>query len=204
MPSEYDPIRQTVDDPLAEDGLEQVQNLFEEASRPYLGQPWSWLTWAIVLPLSALATPRVLSATGGLGVMVLWSVAVLLGGSVEAFHIVRGRRRQTSVMSSSVANWVLRAQGNLSLVAVLVSAALILQGSAWLLPGVWLLLLGHSLYTLGGLAARSLQAAGLIYQAGGVLAIWPHGLGLPVFALATLCGNLWVAIAIWRAGSANR
>lgn len=107
-------------------------------------------------------------------------------------------------MSSSVANWVLRAQGNLSLVAVLVSGALILQASAWLLPGVWLLLLGHSLFTLGGLAARSLRTAGLIYQAGGVLAIWPHGLGLEVFAVATLVGNLWVAVSIWRAGSENR
>lgn len=203
MASEYDPIRQSVDDPLAEDGLEQAQELFEDASRPYLSQPWSWLAWSLVLPLTALLTPRVLAATGGLGVMFLWSVAVLLGGAIEAVQILRGRR-QGDPGSSSLARWVLRAQGNLSLVAVLVSAALLFQGLAWLLPGIWLLLLGHSLFSLGGLAAKALRVGGLIYQAGGVLAIWPHGQSLAIFAVATFLGNLWIAGSIWRSRSGNR
>ena len=203
MASEYDPIRQTVDDPLAEDGLEQAKDLFEEASRPFLSQPWSWMAWSVVLPLTAVATPRVLAATGGLGVMLLWSVAVLVGGAIEAFQILRGRR-QGDARSSSLARWVLRAQGNLSLVAVVVSIALLFQGMAWLLPGVWLLLLGHSLFSFGGLAAGALRTGGLIYQVGGLLAIWPHGQGLAIFAVATLVGNLWIAGSIWRAGSRNR
>lgn len=203
MASEYDPIRQTIDDPLAEDGLEQVRELFEEASRPFLSQPWSWLAWSLILPSTALATSGILEATGGLGVMFLWSVAVLLGGAVEAFHILRARRRG-GVVSSSLASWVLRAQGNLSLVAVFVSAALLMQGMAWLLPGTWLLLLGHSLFSLGGLASGSLRAGGLVYQVGGLLAIWPHGWGLEIFALATFVGNLWIGLSIWRAESANR
>lgn len=203
MASEYDPIRRTIDDPLAEDGLERVRDYFEEASRPFLSQPWSWLAWSLVLPLTALATPWVLEATGGLGVMFLWSAAVLVGGAVEAFHILRARRR-TGGVSSSLATWVLRAQGNLSLVAVFVSIALLMQGMAWLLPGVWLLLLGHSLFSLGGLASGALRTGGLIYQLGGILAIWPHGRGLAVFALATFLGNLWIAWSIWRAGSGNR
>lgn len=203
MPSEYDPIRQSVDDPLAEDGLDRVHDLFEEASRPYLSQPWSWLTWALVLPLTAWLTPRALAAGGGTAVMLLWSVAVVAGGTIEAIQIVRGRR-QGSAQVSSIANWVLRAQGNLSLVAVLISSALILQDAAWLLPGLWLLLLGHSLFSLGGLASRPLRTAGLTYQVGGILAIWPHGSGLGLFALATLAGNLWVALSIWRARSATR
>lgn len=201
--SEYDPIRQSIDDPLAEDGLERVRELFEEASRPYLSQPWSWLAWGLILPLAALATPRVLNATGGLGVLFLWSMAALVGGAIEAFHILRARRRG-GVVSSSLASWVLRAQGNLSLVAALISAALLMQGLAWLLPGVWLLLLGHSLFSLGGLAAGGLRISGLLYQAGGILAIWPHGQGLTIFALATGVGNLWVAWSIWRTGSGNR
>lgn len=203
MASEYDPIRQTIDDPLAEDGLERVRELFEEASRPYLSQPWSWLAWGLILPLTALMTPWILGATGGLGVVFLWSAAVLVGGVFEAFHILRARRRG-GVVSSSLANWVLRAQGNLSLVAVLVSVALLLQGQAWLLPGIWLLLLGHSLFSLGGLAFGALRAGGLVYQVGGLLAIWPHGQGLGIFAVATFVGNLWIAWSIWRAGSGNR
>lgn len=203
MPSEYDPIRQTVDDPLAEDGLERVRELFEEASRPYLSQPWSWLCWSLILPLAALATPRVLSATGGLGVLLMWSGAVLVGGTIEAIFILRARRRAGAVFSS-VANWVLRAQGNLSLVAVFVSVALILQGLSWLLPGIWLLLLGHSFFGVGGLASPGLRTSGLVYQVGGVLALWPHGQSLVVFAAATFLGNLWLAWSIGREGSESR
>ena len=127
----------------------------------------------------------------------------MIGGVVEAVQILRGRR-QGNPRQSSLARWVLRAQGNLSLVAVLVSVALLFQGMAWLLPGIWLLLLGHSLFSLGGLAAGSLRIGGLIYQLGGVLAIWPHGREMAIFAVATLAGNLWIAVSIWRAGSRNR
>jgi hypothetical protein len=203
MASEYDPIRRTVDDPLAEEGLEQVRDLFAEASRPYLGQPWSWAAWSLILPAAALSTPRVLAATGGVGVMFLWSGAVLVGGIIEAVQILGGRRTGDPRLSS-LAQWVLRAQGNLSLVAVVVSVALLVQGMAWMLPAIWLLLLGHSLFSLGGLAAGALRVGGLIYQAGGLLAIWPHGQGLAIFAAATLVGNLWIAVSIWRAGSRNR
>lgn len=201
MASEYDPLRKTLDDPLAEDGLELVRDHFEEASRPYLSQPWSWFAWALILPSAALATPAVLRVTGGLGVLVLWSVAVLIGGVIEAMQIVRGRR-ESRAESSSLAAWVLRAQGNLSLVAVFISLALLLQDLPGLLPGVWLLLLGHSLFSFGGLAAGALRTTGLVYQAGGILAIWPHGWGLTIFAVATFVGNLWVGWSIWRARSA--
>lgn len=203
MPSEYDPLTKTLDDPLAEDGLEVVRDHFEEASRPFLSQPWSWLAWALILPSAALATPEVMRLAGGLGILALWSVAVLIGGAIEGVQILRGRRRSRAE-SSSLAAWVLRAQGNLSLVAVFVSLALLLQNLPWLLPGLWLLMLGHSLFSLGGLASPALRTAGLIYQAGGVLAIWPHGEALTIFAVATFVGNLWVAGSIWRARSGIR
>jgi hypothetical protein len=203
MASEYDPLRRTLDDPLAEDGLERVRDHFEKASQPYLGQPWSWLAWALILPSAALATPAVLRVAGGLGALVLWSIAVLIGGVIEAMQILGGRQH-SGAGSSTLATWVLRAQGNLSLVAVFVSLALVLQDQAWLLPGIWLLLLGHSLFSLGGLASRALRTAGLTYQLGGLLAIWPHGQALAIFAAATFLGNLWVAWPIWRARSATR
>jgi len=37
-------------------------------------------------------------------------------------------------------------------VALALSALLVWQDLAWALPGLWLLLLGHSFYMLGGIA----------------------------------------------------
>jgi hypothetical protein len=148
-----------------------------------------------------LATPEIHDATGGVGVLLLWSIAVIAGGVFEAVQIARARRR--GEQSSSLAGWVLRAQGNLSLIAVLLSIVLIWRQQAWLLPGLWLLLLGHSLFSLGGLASKALRIGGLLYQLGGLLAIWPHGRGGVIFAAATLVANLWIAVSIWRTQAAN-
>jgi hypothetical protein len=183
------------------DDLDRVRTHFESASRPYLRQPWSWLAWALILPAAALASPTVLADGGPLGLLILWSLAVFAGGVIEATQILRSRRAGPSTTLSA---WVLRAQGNLSLVALFVSIALLWQGVGWMLPGVWLLLLGHSLYTLGGMAFAPLRISGLIYQLGGVLAIWPHQLEMRVFALTTFVANLWVAWSIWRGRSESR
>jgi len=99
---------------------------------------------------------------------------------------------------SPLATWALRTQGNLSLVAVGLSVLLVWQDLAWALPGVWLLLLGHSFYVLGGIAFRPFRAYGLLYQVGGVAALWPGGAPLPVFALTTAAANLWMSYAVWR------
>jgi hypothetical protein len=65
-------------------------------------------------------------------------------------------------------------------------------------PGLWLLLLGHSFYVLGGIAFRPFRAYGLLYQIGGVAALWPGSAPLPLFALTAAAGNLWMAYAVWR------
>ena len=99
-------------------------------------------------------------------------------------------------------SWVLRVQGNLSLVAVALSALFIWQDLAWVLPAVWLLLLGHSFYMLGGLAFEPLRTCGILYQLGGLAALWP-GYALPAFAVATAAGNLWMGFCIWRSRRAE-
>jgi hypothetical protein len=189
--SEYDPLlapSEPVDD------LESVQGRFAEAARPFLSSPLSWLAWAVVLPVAALATPLALARGGGAGVLFLWSGAVLAGGVVEGLAITRQHRRRTLLGA-----WALRVQGNLSLVALALSVVLVWQDLSWLLPGLWLLLLGHSLYLLGGLAFAPLATGGIVYQAGGVLALWPGGRPLVALAAATALGNLWIAAAIYRA-----
>ena len=180
---------------MAEDDLDRVRSLFERASRPYLSQPWSWLAWAVILPTASLVTPAVAARGGPIGLLVLWSLAILAGGLIEAIQILRNRGL---VSSSTLSPWVLRAQGNLSLVAGVISIALIWQGAGWLLPGLWLMLLGHSLYTLGGMAFGPLRAGGLIYQMGGLVALLPHHLETRIFALTTFAANVWVAWSIWR------
>jgi len=195
MASEYDPL--IPDRAEVEDDLLPVQERFRRASGPYLRSPWSWLAWAVVLPAAALATPAMAGAGGPAGVLAGWSVAILLGGVVEVAAILRagGRAERTPL-----AAWVLRIQGNLSLVALALSVLLVWQDLAWALPGLWLLLLGHSLYLLGGLAFPPMRTCGAVFQIGGAAALWPHGDPLWAFAAATAAGNLWMAIQVWRLG----
>ena len=197
MASEYDPAFGRGGVSPAAGDLESVQAIFERAAAPYLSSPLPWIVWGIALPGAALGTRRVLDAAGPRGVLLLWSLTILAAGAIEAAAYAR-RRRHTEF--SSLARWVLRAQANLSLIGVLVSAALLLAGQGRLLPALWLLLLGHSLYGLGGLASRPLRTCGLIYQLGGVAALLFAGQAAIVFAVATAAGNLQVALALWRRG----
>jgi len=105
---------------------------------------------------------------------------------------------QLVVGAGALAGWALNVQGNLSLVAVALSLAMLLVGQGRLLPGIWLLLLGHSFFVLGSLAFPPFRACGLIYQLGGVVALWPSLDPLLVFAAATAAGNLWMAWSVWR------
>jgi hypothetical protein len=224
MPSEYEPLfagehREDAGD------LAAVQELFREASRPYLRSFWSWLAWALVLPAAALATPAALARFGPAGTLLTWSAAILAGGLVEITAIRSGARRETAARDepragaegspaagvadstaaggeppgrSPLATWAFRIQGNLSLVGLALSLLLLWQGAAWALPGLWLLLLGHSFYVLGGIAFPPFRTYGLLYQLGGVAALWPGGAPLPLFAVTTAAANLWMSWAVWR------
>jgi hypothetical protein len=196
MSSEYDPLFGRRGDGPASGDLESVQETFERAAGPYLTSPLPWIVWGIALPAAALATRQVLEAFGARGVLLLWSLTILAAGAVEAGVYSRRRRRQTE--RSSLARWALRAQANLSLAAVILSLALLAAGEARLLPTVWLLLIGHSLYGLGGLASRSLKQCGLIYQCGGLAALLALHNGDLVFAVTTALGNFWMAASIVR------
>jgi hypothetical protein len=199
MPSEYEPLFTA--SRAAEDDLEPVREHFRAASRPFLRTPWSWFSWAVLLPAAALASSGALRAFGFAGVLFVWSAVILLGGGVEIFAIRRSGGGMGGGIGSStpLAGWVLRTQGNLSLVAVVLSGLLVWQDVAWALPGVWLLLLGHSFYMLGGLSFEPFRAYGVLYQLGGLAALWPGGAPLAVFAAATAAGNLWMGYSVWRA-----
>ena len=194
MSSEYEPIGRLAG-PADDEDLRRAREMFERGARPYLSEPWSWVAWALLLPAAALLTSAAASVAGPSGVLFLWSLAILLGGGVEGLQILRGRRRAPA---TALASWVLRLQGNLSLVGLALSLLFVWQELFWALPGLWLLLMGHSLYGLGGLAARQLQAPGLLFQGAGLMALWPHGRFLEVFAAAAFVGNLWIAWRIHR------
>jgi hypothetical protein len=196
---EYDPLLARSSGDQADD-LERARDLFATASRPFLASPLPWLGWSVLLPAAALATRRVLAIAGPAGALALWSVTILLGGAIELFGIRRGRRRHAG---TPLAGWVLSLQGNLSLVAILLSAALLWADLGRLLPGLWLLLLGHSFFLLGGLAFPPFRLYGLLYQAGGAVALWPRGIDpYVVLAAVTAVGNLWLAWAVARAREA--
>lgn len=208
--SAYDPLFGGGDDPRSEAVAESVRDAFAEASRAYLSSPWPWVAWAVLLPTAALLTLPVRAGWGGAAVLGLWSATILAGGAVEGAALLRGRRRGRP---GPLGAWAMRAQGNLSLVAVVLSALVAGLGEAAFLPGLWLLLLGHSFFTLGGLAFRPLRTAGVVFQLGGAVALvltalpvtgYPltagagAGRGLEVFALTTALGCGWIALGLWR------
>jgi len=194
--SEYDPLIPRGEDSLSDD-LERVQSCFAEARRPYLNSAIPWLVWAIVLPGAAVGTRAVAERFAAPGVLMLWSLAVLIGGIVEGSLIMRRRRAGTTPLAA----WVLRLQGNQSLIGLALSAFLIWQDLAQAIPALWLLLVGHSFFLVGGLAFPPMRQAGLIYEIGGLVALWSGPASLTVFALATALGNLRVAVALMREAS---
>ena len=193
--SAYDPVFGADEPPALAADAEQARAAFARASRAYLASPLPWLVWALLLPAAALSTPAALGRAREAGVLLVWSVAILVGGAVEGLALVGARRRAGG---GPLGAWAMRVQGNLSLAALALSAALVWAGAPELLPGLWLLLLGHSFFALGGLALGALRAAGVVYQIGGVVALVPGMPSLACFAAATALGNVWVAVGIAR------
>jgi hypothetical protein len=197
--SAYDPVFGADEGPeeIAEAGeAARAKAAFERASRAYLASPLPWLIWAAILPAAALATPWAARTAREPGILLLWSIAILAGGAVEGVALVAARRRRSR--GGPLGAWAMRVQGNLSLAAIALSGALVWAEAGELLPGLWLLLLGHSFFSLGGLALPGLRSAGIVYQVGGVAALLPGVPALVVFAAATAAGNLWVARGIAR------
>jgi hypothetical protein len=192
--SEYEPLFSRGDS--GPDDLTPVRERFAAASRPFLSSPYTWFAWAVVLPAVALATPTLLQTFGPSGTLIAWSVSILAGGAVELVNIRRSPRRG---QQGTLASWVLNVQGNLSLVALALSFLLVWLNLAEALPALWLLLLGHSFYMLGGLAFPPMKACGLIFQAGGAVALWPGLDPFVVFAAASAAGNVWMGVGVWRA-----
>ena len=195
MKSEYDPFLAPSRVRHESSNLEAARGLFGEASRPYLTSPVPWVAWAAILPTAALLTTSAQRRFGWTGVLLLWSFAILAGGAVELGAL---RRRTAETVSTPLASWAFGVQGNLSLVAIALSFLLIWVEQAWALPGLGLLLLGHSLVTIGGLAFLPMRQTGLLYQIGGAVALWPGGQPLLVLAVTTCVANLWMALATGR------
>lgn len=201
MPSEYDPLRAR--EPLASGAsdLDRVRAAFARAAAGYLSSPWPWVCWAVVLPLAALRTEAVAEAAGPLAVLLLWSSAILLAGAVEGVTLWRSRDRR---VASDVTRWVFRGQGNLSLAAILLTAALAWRGAYDLVPGVWLLLIGHSFFSVGALAKSALRRGGLLYQVGGAISLFPRFDSLLVFAVTAALANGVIAVSLALAARDER
>jgi hypothetical protein len=197
LATEYDPVPPRPVLETEPSDLEQAQSLFSAAAGGYLRSPWSWWAWSLILPAASLATRPVAAAAGPLAVLLLWSVAILAGGLVEGVLIVGARR---AASRSQLSGWVLSGQGNLSLVAIALSALLVWRGLAQYVPAVWLLVVGHSFFAVGGLSFRPLRSAGLGLQAAGIAALLPGLDSLVVFALGTFGACAWIGAAVRRAG----
>ena len=192
--SEYAPLFGREPSPEAAAALARVRREFASAGGRYLASPLPWLGWAAILPALALATPGVAHRFGPRGVLLLWSLGVLVGGGIELAVLARAGALGST---GPLASWVLRGQGNLSLVGAALTALLLWLDAPGALPGLWLLLAGHSFFVLGGLAFPPLRFGGVLCQLGGAVALWPGAPALPAFAVATAAANLWIAWSVW-------
>ncbi|MEO8277371.1 MAG: hypothetical protein ABI639_14250 [Thermoanaerobaculia bacterium] len=177
-----------------------VRRSFHEAAKPYLSSALPWFSWALLFPAAALLSDPAFLRYREPGVIGLWSSTILVGGAIEATTILRRSARRGR---SPLGAWAMRTQGNLSLVAVLLSALFVWLDAARSLPGLWLLLLGHNFFALGGLAFRPMRVAGVVYQLGGVVALIPGAQPLWAMAVATAFGNFWIGLGILRQRSAT-
>ncbi len=177
---EYEPIfftRKSKDSKEIRDDLSIVQHLFKNAAQPFLSTPWGWLGWSIILPSSLLLTPVVNLKSGLRGIILLWSFSVLLGGIIEITAIRNSRYKNISNLSG----WAYSIQGNLSLVGLALTSLLIFS-SPRIIPSLWLLIIGHSFYSLGSLADNILKYVGIYYQVMGIFTIFTHPLYISAFA----------------------
>lgn len=193
--SEYDPIVPRRELSAERSDLEQVRALFEGSAERFLRSPWSWIVWAVIVGVTALVTRAIQDLVGPWVIVVVWSTAILVGGVAEAVLYAKSGQE---LRPSELGRWVLRSQGNLSMVGIAVSVFLIWRGEAGALPGVWLLVLGHSFYSHAGLGFAAFRQAGAAYQLGGVIALTPWVDPLLALAASVAAGNLWLAAAIWR------
>ena len=193
--SEYDAIPPRTPLSTEPSDLDRVQTRFEEASVGYLRSPWSWWSWSLLLPIAALVGRAVYPVAGARAVLFIWSFFILCGGLVEGAILLTGSSPEAR---TPLAGWVLRTQGNLSLVAVALSALLIWQDLAAFVPALWLLLVGHSFYVIGKLSFPPLSTAGLIFQGGGAAALVPVIDSLAAFALSAFAGCFWVGLGVFR------
>ena len=193
--SEYDPIPPRSVLSTEPSDLDRVQARFEKASTGYLRSPWSWWSWSLILPIAALIGREVYAVAGARAVLFVWSFFILCGGLVEGVILLSGNSKEAR---TPLAGWVLRTQGNLSLVAAALSVLLIWQDLAEFVPALWLLLVGHSFYVIGKLSFPPLRTAGLLFQAGGAAALVPMVDSLAAFALCAFAGCFWIGVGVFR------
>lgn len=193
--SEYDPIVPRRELSNERSDLDQVRALFERSAARFLRSPWSWVLWAVIVAAASFSTRSAAAIGGAWTVVILWSTAILVGGVAEALLYARGGR---DLRPSQLARWVLSSQGNLSIVGLALSCYLVWAGHGLALPGVWLLVLGHSFWAHGGLGFPAFRTAGALYQLGGLAALTPWVDPLVALAVAFAAGNLWLAVAVWR------
>ena len=78
------------------------------------------------------------------------------------------------------------------------SVVLVWKGLHGFLPAVWMLLVGHSFFVIGKLSFGPMRTAGLLLQAGGILALVPALDGFVVFAVCAFAACFWIGLGVRR------
>jgi hypothetical protein len=136
------------------------------------------------------------------GWLVTWLVEALLAILVNAVAVVwKAKRAEISLFSTPGRRFVLGLLPPLFAGAML-TAVLLVTGTAAVLPGVWLLLYGTAVVTGGAFSVRTVPVMGLAFMALGAMALvappaWGDALLAAGFGGLHLMFGAWIA---WRHG----
>jgi hypothetical protein len=117
-----------------------------------------------------IATPAALRQRSIDGWLTVWLTEALIAFTIALFTMHRKASRQGTDVSTARRRLVMGLLPALAAAAVL-TAAIVWDGSARLLPGVWLLLYGIGVVQAGAFSVRAVPGMGIVFVALGAVAL---------------------------------
>lgn len=185
----------------AREDLHYIRQIMSQVSPPLSMSGWMGVGWGVVFFTGGIVThiaQFVSKASFGSSLLIyFWIVLLLIGSVSEIFFSVRKcLSAGLPVFTKHIGYLYLGFTANI-LAGFSVQMIFSHLGEYFYIPGAWMLIFGSGSILFGLFASKELAILGIIYMAGGVLAVWPFVQGsflvLALFVgMGTFLWGLWV------------